>query len=41
MEKIKFKYHPNIWNMNVFTKNDDGQTSTCQCCEKKTLELMI
>lgn len=36
MEEIKFRYHPNVWSMNVFSKRDDGQTSVCQCCGQET-----
>lgn len=34
MEKIKFKYHPNIWNMDIISKSEKGQI--CQCCGDKT-----
>ena len=43
MEKVFFKYHPNVWSMDVFSKSVNGETLTCQCCRKKTehyLEMM-
>lgn len=36
MEKINFRYHPNVWNMNIFSKNTDETTSVCQCCGQET-----
>ncbi len=33
---ITFKYHPNVWNMDIFSQNADGQLSICQCCRKST-----
>jgi uncharacterized protein len=36
IEKIKFKYHPNVWEQNVFSKREDGELEICQCCRKQT-----
>ncbi len=43
MDKINFKYHPNVWDMNIFSKNADGTKAICQCCGQETeyyLEIM-
>lgn len=32
---IKFKYHPNVWKMDVFSKSNDGM-KICECCGKPT-----
>lgn len=34
--KIKFKYHPNIWEMDIFDENSNGKDVVCQCCGEKT-----
>lgn len=36
MDKIKFKYHPNVWGNDIFSKNKDGSMAVCQCCSNKT-----
>lgn len=36
MSKINFKYHPNVWEQDVFSSNADGSKSICQCCKKET-----
>ena len=36
MNKITFKYHPNVWEQEVFSKSASGSMETCQCCGKET-----
>ena len=36
MVKINFKYHPNVWEQNVFSCKNNGQKAICQCCGKET-----
>jgi uncharacterized protein len=36
MEKIQFKYHPNVWKQDVFSSNKDGTNVICQCCGQET-----
>lgn len=36
MEKITFKYHPNVWEQDVFSKCQDGSMAVCQCCGRET-----
>lgn len=36
MPKINFKYHPNVWDQDIFKTNKDGITITCQCCGNET-----
>lgn len=36
MEKVFFKYHPNVWEIGVFSKSVNGEIVTCQCCDGKT-----
>lgn len=36
IERIHFKYHPNVWQQDVFSKRRDGQSEICQCCGEQT-----
>jgi len=36
MNKIKFKYHPNAWELGIFTEAEEGHKPNCQCCGKPT-----
>lgn len=36
MEKIKFKYHPNVWKQDVFTEIAENEMLECECCNKRT-----
>lgn len=36
MEKIKFKYHPNVYDMDIFYHAEDGNFPICECCGKPT-----
>lgn len=36
MEKIKFKYHPNVWDLNVFAESSESDMKVCECCKKPT-----
>ncbi len=36
MERIVFKYHPNVWEQNVFAVVDKRNILKCECCEKQT-----
>jgi len=36
MERIQFKYHPNVWEQEVFKTNKDGSKRACQCCGVET-----
>lgn len=35
-QKITFKYHPNLWELDILSKNEDGSLARCQCCENET-----
>lgn len=35
-DKIEFKYHPNVWEMNIFYEAKEGEYPTCECCGEKT-----
>lgn len=34
--KIQFKYHPNVWDLNVFDETTEENKVKCQCCNKDT-----
>jgi Uncharacterized protein conserved in bacteria len=34
VERIQFKYHPNVWEQNIFTEADYTNLPICECCEK-------
>ncbi|VYU67474.1 hypothetical protein [Clostridium tertium] len=36
MSKIQFKYHPNVWEQEVFSRSKNGEYVVCQCCENET-----
>ena len=43
MEKIQFKYHPNVWKQDIFSENKGDSLAVCQCCGRQTeyfLEMM-
>lgn len=35
-DRVYFKYHPNAWELGVFTKADHGKFPVCECCGEKT-----
>ena len=35
-KKIQFKYHPNIWELNIFYEAKEGEYPICECCGKET-----
>lgn len=36
MEKIKFKYSPNAYDIDIFYHAEDGNFPVCECCGKPT-----
>ena len=36
MDRVRFKYHPNVWEQEVFSKEEGDLLRICQCCGKET-----
>lgn len=35
-EKVMFKYHPNIYDLDIFFKAQEGKYPVCECCGRET-----
>lgn len=36
MKKISFKYHPNVWEQDVFSHKESRDKEICNCCGQET-----
>lgn len=34
--KPQFRYHPNVWTLNIFNETTENNKVTCQCCNNAT-----
>lgn len=36
VQKIQFKYHPNVYELDIFFKAEEGKFPVCECCGRET-----
>ena len=36
VRKIQFKYHPNVYELDIFFKAEEGEFPVCECCGRET-----